>query len=119
MNNATAFHPDVVARAKANLRAIFDEVTEHRRISGAYDKVSPPEWTFGNEVGPTALDSHLLPLVLRCLDAGNGHLVTIDLRRWAAAMAESPVWQKVMHGRPTKWDASMGDVEHMQEFMSW
>ncbi|KAK8073118.1 hypothetical protein PG996_006466 [Apiospora saccharicola] len=107
--NALAFHPDVVAKAHADLRTIFAEAVEHRqRSSGACDKDSNlPDWTFGRKVGPTALDSHLLPLVLRCL------------QRWAAALAKGPVWQKVMHGRPTVWDASMGPVEEMGEFMGW
>ncbi|KAK8064374.1 hypothetical protein PG994_007012 [Apiospora phragmitis] len=118
-NNAIAFQPVVVAKACADLKAIFVEITEHRKRSGAYDnKASPGEWTFGREVGPTALDSHLLPLVLRCVDAGNAELVPSELQQWAAVLANGPIWQKVMHGRPTLWDASMGPVEDMQEMMS-
>lgn len=116
-NNAFAFQPSVVAQAYADLRTIFAEITEHRKKSGAYDQEAP-EWTFGNQVGPTALDSHLLPLVLRCVEAGNAELVPPELQRWAAAQAKGPVWQKVMHGRPTLWDPSMGPVEDMQEMMS-
>ncbi|KAK6860812.1 hypothetical protein PG995_004448 [Apiospora arundinis] len=116
--NAVAFQPSVVAKAHADLQTIFAEITEHRKRSGAYDKESPPEWTFGKLVGPTALDSHLLPLVLRCVDAGNAELVPPELQRWAAAQAKGPVWQKVLHGRPTLWDPSMGPVEDMQEMMT-
>ncbi|KAK8075845.1 hypothetical protein PG997_010508 [Apiospora hydei] len=111
-NNALAFQPAVVAKAHADLRTIFAEIVAHRERSGP-----SPEWTFGNDVGPTALDSHLLPLVLRCVDAGNGKLVPPELRRWAAALAGGPVWQRVMHGKPTLWDASMGPVEEMGEMM--
>ncbi|KAK8017103.1 hypothetical protein PG993_015292 [Apiospora rasikravindrae] len=116
-NNALAFQPAVVAKAHADLQTIFAEITEHRKRSGAHDQ-EPPVWTFGNDVGPTALDSHLLPLVLRCVEAGNAELVPPELQRWAAAMAKGPIWQKVMHGRPTLWDPSMGPVEDMQEMMS-
>lgn len=103
-----------MAKAHADLRTIFAEITEHRQRSGAYDS---PEWTFGIVAGPTALDSHLLPLVLRCMDVGNADLVPPELQRWATAKAQGPVWQRVMHGRPTVWDASMGPVEDMWEFM--
>ncbi|KAK8103385.1 uncharacterized protein PG998_010418 [Apiospora kogelbergensis] len=43
---------------------------------------------------------------------------TFGNQRWAAAQAKGPVWQKVMHGRPTLWDPSMGPVEDMQEMIS-
>ncbi|KAK9311367.1 hypothetical protein V1522DRAFT_32785 [Lipomyces starkeyi] len=99
-NNGVAFQPAIVAKARADLQVIFAEITEHRRQSGASD--AEAEWTFGTQVGPTVLDSHLLPLVLRCIDAGNAELVPQELRRWAEVKAKSPAWQKVMHGRPTK-----------------
>ena len=105
-----------MAKARTNLQDIFEEITEHRRQSGASDNEA--EWTFGTQVGPTVLDSHLLPLVLRCIDAGNAELVPQELRRWAGVKAKSPAWQKVMHGRPTKWDPSMGPIADMQEMMS-
>ncbi|KAK9327922.1 hypothetical protein V1520DRAFT_347457 [Lipomyces starkeyi] len=115
-NNGVAFQPAIVAKARADLQAIFAEITEHRRQSGASD--AEAEWTFGTQVGPTVLDSHLLPLVLRCIDAGNAELVPQELRRWAEVKAKSPAWQKVMHGRSTKWDPSMGPIADMQEMMS-
>jgi hypothetical protein len=103
-----------VANALADLQTIFAEITEHRRESGALDD----GWTFGAQVGPTVLDSHLLPIVLRCVEVGNGGLVPQELQRWAEAKAKSPAWLKVMGGRPTKWDPSMGPVEDMQDMMS-
>ncbi|KAH8199355.1 hypothetical protein TruAng_006487 [Truncatella angustata] len=115
-NNAVAFQPAIVAKARADLQVIFAEIIEHRGQSGASD--TDATWTFGNQVGPTVLDSHLLPLVLRCIDAGNAELVPQELQRWAGAMAKSPAWQKVMHGRSTRWDSSMGPVEDMQDMMS-
>lgn len=115
-NNGVAFQPAVVAKARSGLQAIFTEITEHRRQSGASN--TEVEWTFGTQVGPTVLDSHLLPLVLRCVDAGNSELVPAELRRWAGIKAKSPAWQKVMHGRSTQWDPSMGPIADMQEMMS-
>lgn len=105
-----------MAKARTDLQAIFAEIMEHRRRSGASDDEA--EWTFGAQVGPTVLDSHLLPLVLRCIEAGNAELVPQDLRRWAGVKADSAVWRKVMHGKPTRWDPSMGPVQDMQEMMS-
>ncbi|KAL1861021.1 hypothetical protein Plec18167_003696 [Paecilomyces lecythidis] len=112
--NGVAFQPAIVAKARADLQAIFAEIIEYRRKSGA----SEGDWTFGNKVGPTVLDSHLLPLVLRCIEAGNGELVPQELQRWAEIKAKSPEWQKVMHGKPTTYHPSMGPVEDMKEMMT-
>lgn len=105
-----------MAKARSDLKAILQEVAEHRKQSGAAG--DEEEWTFGAQVGPTALDSHLLPLVLRLVECDNAALVPQELQRWAAAKAKSPVWHKVMHGRPTKYDPSMGPIEDMKEMMS-
>ncbi|EFX06513.1 hypothetical protein CMQ_6834 [Grosmannia clavigera kw1407] len=116
-NNGVAFHPDVVAKAKTDLQAIFAEIVEQRRQNGTYGRSD--EWIFGSKVGPTVLDSHLLPLVLRCVDAENSELVPEELQHWATDKAKSPAWQKVMHGRPTRWDESMGRIEDMEDMRSW
>lgn len=116
-----ALQPAVVSKARADLRAILEEVAEHRRQGGAScsDDDEEEEWIFGADVGPTALDSHLLPLVLRLVECGNAELVPRGLRRWAAgAAAGSPSWRRVMRGRPTRYDPSMGPVEDMEEMMS-
>ncbi|EED21552.1 conserved hypothetical protein [Talaromyces stipitatus ATCC 10500] len=115
-NNGIAFHPDVVAKARADLRTIFAEIIELRRQSGALK--TPAEWIFGNKVGPTVLDSHMLPLVLRCIEVGNAELVPQELQLWAKTNEKSPTWEKVMHGRPTRYDPSMGPVEDMHDMMS-
>ncbi|KAK7913819.1 hypothetical protein PG985_011522 [Apiospora marii] len=117
--NALAFQPGPVAKARRDLKILFGKITVQRLASGAYGKYGPPEWTFGWRVGPTALDAHLLPLVLRCVEVGHDDLPTQDLKTWANAMARSPAWQKTMHGGPTVWDPSMGPVEEMQKFMDW
>jgi hypothetical protein len=115
-HNAIAFHPDVVAKARSELQTIFAEVVEHRKQSGAFGKHN--EWTFGPKVGPTVLDSHFLPVVLRCIEVGSAELVPEELQRWSETMSKSPSWLKVMHGKPTMYDPSMGPVEDMQEMMS-
>ncbi|GAM42917.1 hypothetical protein TCE0_044f17315 [Talaromyces pinophilus] len=115
-HNATAFHPDVVAKARSDLQTIFAEVVEHRKRSGAFG--NPNEWTFGPKVGPTVLDSHFLPVVLRCIEVGSAELVPEELQRWSETMSKSPSWLKVMHGKPTRYDPSMGPLEDMLEMMS-
>ncbi|KAM0351739.1 hypothetical protein ACHAPU_002251 [Fusarium lateritium] len=114
--NGVAFQPDVVAKNRLDLRTIFQEVVDHRRKSDSIDK--DEEWTFGSDIGPTILDSHLLPFVLRCMEVGNEDLVPSELERWAEAKARSQSWNKVMHGRPTTYHSSMGPVAEMQDMMS-
>jgi hypothetical protein len=106
----------VVARARLDLEDIFTQVTHHRKNSGA--SATDGDWTFGSQVGPTVLDSHLLPFVLRCIEAGNAELVPQELQRWAERMATSAGWERVMHGRPTVYRPEMGAVEDMQDMMS-
>ncbi|CAJ0547489.1 Ff.00g042430.m01.CDS01 [Fusarium sp. VM40] len=113
--NGVAFHPDVVAENRADVQRIFEEVVEHRRKSGTISQ--DDEWTFGAEVGPTILDSHILPFALRCMEVGNG-LVPPELQRWAKAKEKSPLWYKVMRGRPTTYHPSMGPVAEMQDMMT-
>lgn len=113
-NNAIAFHPNVVAEARANLQTIFAEIVEHRKQAGASDG----DWTFGSQVGPTLLDAHLLPVVLRCVDANNAELVPEELQRWGAIQSTGDMWLKVMHGRPTHWNPSLGPVTEMKDLMS-
>ncbi|KAJ9421280.1 hypothetical protein FOXG_02660 [Fusarium oxysporum f. sp. lycopersici 4287] len=115
-HNAIAFQPGVVAKHRADLKAIFEEVVEHRRQSGSYEDYD--EWTFGSDIGPTILDSHLLPFALRCMEVGNDDLVPLELQRWAKVKEKSPSWQKVMHGKPTTYHPSMGPVAEMSEMMT-
>jgi len=91
-------------------------VVEHRKRSGAFGNHN--KWTFGPNVGPTVLDSHFLPAVLRCIEAGSTELVPEELQRWSETMSKSPSWLKVMHGMPTRYDPSMGPIEDMLEMMS-
>ncbi|KAJ5692302.1 hypothetical protein N7462_001725 [Penicillium macrosclerotiorum] len=114
-NYGIAFQPAIITKVHTDLRDIFHEIIEHRRKNGASD--TEGDWTFGALVGPTVLDSHLLPLVLRCIEAGNADIVPQELQVWADVNVKSPAWQKVMHGRPTVWDPSMGPVEEMQDMM--
>ncbi|WZH49434.1 hypothetical protein QYS62_010635 [Fusarium acuminatum] len=99
-------HEDVV-------RGLFERL--HAVKSGTIDQ--DDEWTFGAEVGPTILDSHILPFALRCMEVGNG-LVPPELQRWAKAKEKSPLWYKVMRGRPTTYHPSMGPVAEMQDMMT-
>ncbi|CAG9982469.1 unnamed protein product [Clonostachys byssicola] len=114
--NALAFQPEKITESLADLRAILAEISDHGKQSGAFgDKF---EWIFGAQVGPTVLDSHLLPLLLRMLEVGNAHVVPEELQQWARAKAESVSWEKVMHGRPTRYDPSMGPMEEMEDMLT-
>ncbi|KAI1046769.1 hypothetical protein LB505_011110 [Fusarium chuoi] len=115
-HNAIAFQPDVVAKHRADLKTIFEQVVEHRKRSGSYE--DHDQWTFGSDIGPTILDSHLLPFTLRCLEVGSDDLVPLELQHWAKAKEKSPSWQKVMHGKPTTYHPSMGPVAEMSEMMT-
>ena len=70
-------------KARTDLKAIFEEIMEHRKQSGAAG--NEEDWTFGAQVGPTALDSHLLPFVLRLIECDNAELIPQELQRWAGA----------------------------------
>ncbi|RGP79781.1 hypothetical protein FLONG3_2094 [Fusarium longipes] len=114
--NGIAFQPDVVAKNCADLKAIFENVVKLRQENGTIGKGD--EWTFGSEIGPTILDSHLVPFILRCIEAGNAELVPTELQTWAKTKEKSTSWQRVMHGRPTTYHPSMGPVAEMKEMMS-
>lgn len=105
-----------MTKARADLQTIFAEIINHRHQSGAFEE--DVDWTFGSGVGPTVLDSHLLPLVLRCIDAGNAELVPQELQHWAEKKSKGPVWERVMHGRPTAWNPSLGPVADMKDMMT-
>ena len=111
-----AFQPERIQQSLLDLRNILDEIAKHGKHSGAFgDKT---EWIFGAQVGPTLLDSHLLPLLLRMIEVGNADVVPQELQRWANVKVNSPSWQKVMHGRPTRYDPSMGPIEDMKDMLT-
>ncbi len=69
------------------------------------------EWIFGN--GPTVLDAHLVPFIIRRLDCNRDDLVPEALQEYAQKHAASVQWNYVMHGRPTMWNVSLGHVSDM------
>ncbi|OAA60070.1 Thioredoxin-like fold protein [Cordyceps fumosorosea ARSEF 2679] len=63
--------------------------------------------------GPTVLDGHLVPFIVRLLDCKREDLVPEALQKYARKHAASPQWNRVMHGRPTRWNVSLGHVSDM------
>ncbi|KAK2608696.1 hypothetical protein QQS21_002807 [Conoideocrella luteorostrata] len=66
------------------------------------------EWIFGNQ--PTILDAHATVLAARMMDLGRLDLVPDTVRAYALSVMKLEVWEKVTHGRPTIWNASLGPV---------
>lgn len=71
-------------------------------------------WLFGQAVGPTILDAHLVPLITRLQDCGRQDLVPGILAAYAGRVRSTDAWREATHGRPTMWDVSMGHVADMQ-----
>ncbi len=72
---------------------------------------SGDEWIFGKS--PTVLDGHLVPFITRLVDCQRDDLVPEALQKYAQRHAASSQWNRVMHGRPTMWNVSLGHVSDM------
>ncbi|KAJ0419921.1 hypothetical protein BJY00DRAFT_149833 [Aspergillus carlsbadensis] len=69
-------------------------------------------WIFG-DVGPTALDAHVVAFVARLTDISLEDLVPPILRAYSATIMGLPEWQEVMKGRPTVWDPLLEPVDEL------
>lgn len=58
-------------------------------------------WIFGDDIGPTLLDAHTVPLVARLYDAGNDELMDGRIKEYGKCLMESDVYNEVMESRPT------------------
>lgn len=105
-----ALKPDQVEKAEKQAHDYFSELLSIRKTHGA-DSV----WLFGPDVGPTILDAHTVPFILRMMDekVGRSSMVPTELQEYASRVMGGPEWDAVMHGRPTMYDASMGPVREL------
>ncbi|OAQ98095.1 hypothetical protein LLEC1_00802 [Akanthomyces lecanii] len=99
----TALTDVMVAEAENQARALFQDVMT---VYSAGDA-----WIFGNS--PTILDAHLVPFIIRLLDCSRDDLVPESLQEYANKHAASGQWHRVMQGRPTMWNVSLGHVSDM------
>lgn len=107
---ADALRPDKVELAERDARAYFSELLS---IYQARGEDSP--WLCGQDVGPTLLDAHTVPVIARLMDerVKRHDLVPAELQEYATRVMKLPEWDAVMHGRPTVWNASLGPVRDM------
>ncbi|KAL4781270.1 hypothetical protein BJX76DRAFT_21288 [Aspergillus varians] len=71
-------------------------------------------WIFGDKVGPTVLDAHVVPFVARLIDINLDELVPPELREYAEIIRALPEGQEAMGQRPTVWDASLGAIDDIR-----
>lgn len=71
-------------------------------------------WIFGDKIGPTVLDAHVVPFVARLLDISLDELVPPELRVYAKTIRELPQGQEAMGKRPTVWDPSLGPIDEIR-----
>lgn len=62
--------------------------------------VSTSPWIFGTEE-PTALDTHLVPLIARLLDVGRESMLPVKVKGYALRAFETEEWKAVMQDRKT------------------
>jgi len=93
----------VVAEAKA--QELFTSV-----MALSNDQAKGSTWILGDNPGPTVLDAHLVPFIVRLLDCGRSALVPEKLQTYAKQITTFPSWQEVSHGRSTLWNVSFGHV---------
>lgn len=75
-------------------------------------------WIFGEEVGPTALDAHIITFIARLYDADRKRLVPERLQRYGERAMQRREWQSVMDGRPTLhslWVQRQGDAKAVSD----
>lgn len=107
---ADALRPAQVQLAEREALDYFSEVLSIYRAHGGNSI-----WLFGPETGPTLLDAHTVPLIARLMDerVKRHDLIPVEIREYATRVMKLPEWDAVMHGRPTVWNASLGQVREM------
>ncbi|KAE8155071.1 hypothetical protein BDV25DRAFT_135404 [Aspergillus avenaceus] len=70
-------------------------------------------WIFGDDIGPTVLDAHIVAFIARLIDVQLMEFVPSELLKYAKVVMGLPEWEQVMHGRPTEWDPSLGPVDEL------
>ena len=96
---------------KTILRALDEEPVEHAKkqarefFARTFELYKRDNrggiWIFGDDIGATALDAHVIPWILRLVEVGRADLIPVELQKYAAKAAEGPAWQSVSMGGPT------------------
>ncbi|KAL5342077.1 hypothetical protein BJX70DRAFT_386235 [Aspergillus crustosus] len=87
-------------------------LTEIVELRNKYSKGGT--WIFGNRVGPTVLDAHVVPFIARLRDISLEELVPEELRGYADTILAARDWREVMGQRATVWDPSMGPIDDLR-----
>ncbi|KAL4883542.1 hypothetical protein BJY04DRAFT_206436 [Aspergillus karnatakaensis] len=87
-------------------------LTEIVQLRDKYSKGGT--WIFGNAIGPTVLDAHVVPFIARLRDISLEELVPEQLARYADRILASSEWKEVMGQRATVWDPSMGPIDELR-----
>lgn len=79
-------------------------------------------WIFGDTIGPTVLDAHVVPFIARLVESGRHSLVPENLSEYARRIVKGkdggqPLsqWLEVTHGRRTSWQLSYGHVHELKD----
>ncbi|KAH8880249.1 hypothetical protein GQ53DRAFT_755230 [Thozetella sp. PMI_491] len=102
--------PETVLQAKQQAKDLFADTLEQYKKHGQGSL-----WIFGDQVGPTLLDAHIVPLIARLMDVHREELVPDELLAYAKKVIDSPAYQQVTHGRATLWNISYGRPDKLKE----
>ncbi|KAH8812213.1 hypothetical protein F5884DRAFT_855513 [Xylogone sp. PMI_703] len=91
-----ALEPEQVAKTRAQTLKFFSNIIDIRESLG-----KGSSWIFGDEIGPTLLDAHTIPLIARLYDADNEELMDERIKAYGRPIMNSDVYNEVMQGRPT------------------
>lgn len=58
-------------------------------------------WIFGDEVGPTPLDAHVITFIARLCDTNRNDLIPESLQTYGESAGKGKEWQSVTEGKPT------------------
>lgn len=97
-----------IAQVEAHVSEFMTElagIIEEHKTEGA-------RWIFGQQ--PTILDAYASALIIRLLDNKRLELLPRTVQAYGNAVQQSDEWNRVTHGRPTVYDASMGPAAELE-----
>ena len=92
-----ALDDDKIQRAELQTKIIFDKISEVLANMPA----DREPWLFGSSVGPSVLDGHLLPFIVRLMVAGRSDIIPGKLVEYATKLKMRGERQSVTLGLPT------------------
>ncbi|KAH8204270.1 hypothetical protein TruAng_001556 [Truncatella angustata] len=106
-----ALYHENIDRAEDQARVFFENIIKECKFES-----DGREWLFGDIVGPTVLDGHVIPFVARLVESGREALVPDTVLDYAQRIVKThPAWLEVTHGRRTSWDVSYGHVHLLEK----